>query len=464
MNRVVPRLCYSGTESMLKFFTNSLDVAYLGVVPFTLGRIFGLPLVPIAPCGHPTETVLMMEEDQDGIGVLKVATVLGSNGHFLAFRWAMTLSRKVMFVDLSPSEHLKALASGYVDAISTWEPHVTFAKKQGAKQVFKAEDLSFEFTDLLCASGKACDEKRGAILAIKRLHEDHLAALAAGSTGRVAGALESLLHIDFEHVDRTYFEAPDTFQHDDGAALRNMCEHAGVFLVESGLAGDAVKSNDLAWYSEGEEKATQDPINWGYSDDIMCAPFYLAQIRDTFGEYDLELELAKDLLDERIARLSGDHYDETQMIRSVLISDPELAIMKTGRILEREVTELFRKTYRTTPPKRLSQTLVALEQGEIIPPLLASSVDWIRRVRNVATHGEGASTHVAQKALYELVDLLEWSERMLPDLQPRCGKCKTPIEEDWRVCPTCTTPVGRQCQSCDMELQADWKICPQCGK
>jgi RNA polymerase subunit RPABC4/transcription elongation factor Spt4 len=56
-------------------------------------------------------------------------------------------------------------------------------------------------------------------------------------------------------------------------------------------------------------------------------------------------------------------------------------------------------------------------------------------------------------------------EALLQDIteQRACPKCHRPIEEDFRLCPYCRTPLKKPCSQCGRLLHLEWTICPYCG-
>lgn len=46
----------------------------------------------------------------------------------------------------------------------------------------------------------------------------------------------------------------------------------------------------------------------------------------------------------------------------------------------------------------------------------------------------------------------------------QCPNCNAPVNEQFRACPTCGTPLKNQCPSCNQPLEATWKICPFCSE
>lgn len=55
-------------------------------------------------------------------------------------------------------------------------------------------------------------------------------------------------------------------------------------------------------------------------------------------------------------------------------------------------------------------------------------------------------------------------EAILQDLEKEsaCPNCKREIQEDFIICPYCTTQLKHPCPSCGQPLQALWRACPYC--
>jgi CheY-like chemotaxis protein len=45
----------------------------------------------------------------------------------------------------------------------------------------------------------------------------------------------------------------------------------------------------------------------------------------------------------------------------------------------------------------------------------------------------------------------------------RCHKCGVEVEEEFAVCPHCSTRLQSRCLGCAKPLSADWATCPYCG-
>jgi RNA polymerase subunit RPABC4/transcription elongation factor Spt4 len=56
-------------------------------------------------------------------------------------------------------------------------------------------------------------------------------------------------------------------------------------------------------------------------------------------------------------------------------------------------------------------------------------------------------------------------ETLLRELSQRdvCPHCQNKVEADFRVCPTCRTPLKESCPSCDRLTQLGWQACPYCA-
>lgn len=46
--------------------------------------------------------------------------------------------------------------------------------------------------------------------------------------------------------------------------------------------------------------------------------------------------------------------------------------------------------------------------------------------------------------------------------EQRCGFCKTPVRDDYLVCPNCQRRLRGVCTNCRRPLDPTWKVCPYC--
>lgn len=46
--------------------------------------------------------------------------------------------------------------------------------------------------------------------------------------------------------------------------------------------------------------------------------------------------------------------------------------------------------------------------------------------------------------------------------EARCSFCKTPVKDDYLVCPTCGRRLRTTCPSCRRPIEPQWRVCPYC--
>lgn len=46
--------------------------------------------------------------------------------------------------------------------------------------------------------------------------------------------------------------------------------------------------------------------------------------------------------------------------------------------------------------------------------------------------------------------------------EQRCSFCKTPVRDDYLVCPTCGRRLRTTCASCRKPIDPQWRVCPFC--
>ncbi|RYQ44137.1 SPFH domain-containing protein [Bifidobacterium pseudolongum] len=51
-----------------------------------------------------------------------------------------------------------------------------------------------------------------------------------------------------------------------------------------------------------------------------------------------------------------------------------------------------------------------------------------------------------------------------PQHAPQCSQCHNAVDQSWKVCPFCGTPLAKpDCPSCGHDVDPSWKVCPFCG-
>ncbi len=56
-------------------------------------------------------------------------------------------------------------------------------------------------------------------------------------------------------------------------------------------------------------------------------------------------------------------------------------------------------------------------------------------------------------------------EALLQEIEERtvCPACHESVDEDFLLCPNCSTRLKNRCTNCDKLMKLDWNICPYCG-
>ncbi len=70
-----------------------------------------------------------------------------------------------------------------------------------------------------------------------------------------------------------------------------------------------------------------------------------------------------------------------------------------------------------------------------------------------------------RETLDQIYDRQLEQEALLRDIEEQraCPKCHRPIEDDFRLCPYCRTPLKKPCSHCGRLLHLEWDVCPYCG-
>ena len=53
-------------------------------------------------------------------------------------------------------------------------------------------------------------------------------------------------------------------------------------------------------------------------------------------------------------------------------------------------------------------------------------------------------------------------EKRLGGRALHCPVCRAEVDEDFLICPVCTTKRGQACVTCNRPLEALWQVCPYC--
>ncbi len=56
-------------------------------------------------------------------------------------------------------------------------------------------------------------------------------------------------------------------------------------------------------------------------------------------------------------------------------------------------------------------------------------------------------------------------EALLQEIEERhvCPSCNYPVEDEFLLCPNCSTRLKNCCTNCEKLMKLEWNICPYCG-
>lgn len=56
-------------------------------------------------------------------------------------------------------------------------------------------------------------------------------------------------------------------------------------------------------------------------------------------------------------------------------------------------------------------------------------------------------------------------EALLQEIEERnvCPSCHESVDDDFLLCPNCSTRLKNQCSNCKRMMKLEWNICPYCG-
>ncbi|MCM2577564.1 DUF4145 domain-containing protein [Streptomyces meridianus] len=465
----------SGLQSMLKFFTGTLDAAYFGSTPFLLGYAYGLPVRAIGIAQRLGTGHAVVTRGQPPTRP-RIGTVSGSTGHEIAHVWATRTDREPVFVDLPPNDQVMAFKAGFIDGIACWEPYTTLAVRLGGERVLTGRESGNQL-NLVCASSEALRERAPALRALLRTHDQATHKLNDGVSRSELHFLQgvfgdSLSQSECEVILRDGIEWADsaesspTGRRDEiTASLRASRD----FLVSAGLISGNLPDLADAVAHLGDEAESEDPdrartLRLGYSDSIMCAPILLGRHARLFRANGLDDTDSESRIVERIAALDEDYRKALRSIRTLISPEPELAVMKAGKIVEQELADFYERCFDRTPPRAISGAIDELSRFGVMPTRAAAAAHWLRNLRNDSAHRGREAVQYAETAYRLTVEILEWLQQETAQQLPRCARCGRAIEDDsWVACPHCAQVRRRDCGACGEPVQASWKACPHCG-
>ncbi|MFU9138240.1 aliphatic sulfonate ABC transporter substrate-binding protein [Erwinia tasmaniensis] len=148
----------------------SIDAGSVGDAPLTFAVAAGLDAKGILATRYAGNALIVKKGSAihrvEELRGKRIATVKGSSGHNLALqalKRAGVDPASVSFVFTTPAEATLVLDQGGVDAVSTWEPYVSFATSQSGAQII-ADGRDYPAINYLIASNSAIVSKRAELV------------------------------------------------------------------------------------------------------------------------------------------------------------------------------------------------------------------------------------------------------------------------------------------------------------
>lgn len=144
----------------------SIDAGSVGDAPLTFAVAAGLDAKGILATRYAGNAIIVKKGSSlhsvSDLAGKRIATVKGSSGHNLALQALQKAgldAKQVNFVFTTPAEATLVLDQGGVDAVSTWEPYVSFATHQSGAQIL-ADGKDYPALNYLVASNSAIASKK----------------------------------------------------------------------------------------------------------------------------------------------------------------------------------------------------------------------------------------------------------------------------------------------------------------
>lgn len=479
---LMPKFSDSGTESMFQFFTGEVDVAYMGLTPFLLGVVYGLPIKIVAIAQELSEShgvVLKQNLILDKNENIKIGTVFGSTGHYLAHRWMQREDLNVSFVNLSTSEQKEAFEYGFLDGVAVWEPHLSLFEDMGGQCVFAASELDTSVYNIIAASESTLQKQRTPLRRFLETHFSAIEHIEADSSSTYEDYFQVIYNSNipahkYREITSNKYEWPrqdflnNTGQRDQVKASLDNCLE---FLTDFGLINDSHIDLDNCFYDDraldvGRENTAKE-LKIGYSDSLLCATFHISQRLGLFENSGIKIRSDERRLVEKVASFDKKYRDKISEIRDLSTNNFEAATVVLGNENNKLFSRIYEHVFDQDPPDEFRELLDEFDEENLLPGHVLTSAHWIRQLQKIAAGEEGITSSQANDALARFVDILEWFHDERDNLSPineRCPDCDYEIANtDWKVCPKCGSQLSNTCKQCGEELERSWNNCPECG-
>lgn len=484
--RLIPKFADSGTESMFQFFTGEVDVAYMGLTPFVLGVAYGLPIKIVAVAQELNTShgvVLKRNSILDEKDNIKIGTVFGSSGHYLAHKWMQKEDLDISFVNLSTSEQKEAFEYGFLDGVAVWEPHLSLVEDMGGQCVFDTSDLDTPLYNIIAASESTL-QKKGTQL--RRFLDTHFAAIEHIGNNN-STEYEDYFQViynrkisarKYRDITTNKYNWPTTnlLDNPEGSdPIKESLNNCATFLNEFGLISnsnidpqDCFPDEKQRGSAKGISGNTDNDLKLGYSDSLLCATFHISQRLGLFEDSGIKIRSDERRLVEKVASFDRKYRNKISEIRDLSKNNFEAATVVLGKENNKLFSRIYEQVFNEHPPDEFRELLDKLDEENLLPGHVITSAHWIRQLQKIAVEDEDITSSQANDALTRFVDILEWFHNERDNLSPvneKCPDCNQEIKDkDWKVCPQCGSQLSNTCHNCGEELELGWGHCPECGE
>ncbi|MEW6574449.1 MAG: ABC transporter substrate-binding protein [Bacillota bacterium] len=469
MSRLIiqPVLEVAGVKSLMSFFTKEIDLAYMGIVPFVLGRVYNLPLQMLAvTCVDVGAQVVFIKQglDKSSDRPIKIGVTYGSTGHLLLHTFLKrnpSIHPRVILVNLSPKEQVKALLNGFLDGAVLWEPFCEYVRQHTTFcEAFSDLDLEGGLLNVLVARTDFINSYQNIILrlidiladATKQIYErpEYIANLTRPIFGE---NLDTQRYVQMIQT-RFSWERHDVICHSKKVEeqFQKCLQNTFCFLLEADLVPPVLRLDcsdlkpDLSLFTSNSNEPIDEylKIRIGYSRDIMCLGFHIAEIERGFQRAGFQVININRDLQETIAKLPKQVRTNILSLKELVILDPDRVVQLAGYALESELIDLAKSYNFSTDTIGLASLINTLYKNGFLPRTVSTLCHSLRELRNLASHPDRDNPNFrsdlspiqAQHALEMLVDFYLWRYE-LQQATSVCPKCHQKLRSNWILCPYC---------------------------
>lgn len=456
---IKPIFFATGADCLNAFYDGKVDLAFMGSVPFILGRSAGVPIRILALMNRSRggEAVLASSSigsTPAGNQELSVGTVFGSTSHYLLRRYQQYSppGQRIYTLFMPPELQLDALGNGFIDAIAVWEPYVAYAVDRfNASIIYDDSNLPGGGLNLLVIREGFLAEYKEAVNNFMKVLQAGTGWIRSNKT-QASTLLTNILStpdmtsydLNCSSLDRFEWSFLGYRQNLEDAGLQKELLDVSSFLAAEQIApplplypADIFAARDV----EEKTRADQDlpAIRLGYSSDIMCAAFLVAGALNLWSRHGFQIPRRDQLVAERII-----HYDQKtqkdllKVFRQMREGDTKSEAISLRRMLERCLKSLCVR-YGISVGGEHSQAglfayLDALGKAGVVPEDVQSYSHLVRLFGNEAAHEKVAHGP-------DLPILLEFTMRVFDwaygDGSGHCPECNLAINVEWKFCAGC---------------------------